>query len=64
MFTPTIFIRPEDAPPEQAIVRNVPGQFFQWSRPLFKAPPLDVQPPIADVASFTAEITRATKSDR
>ena len=26
----------------------------QWSRPVFKAPPLQVEPPIADIRDFIA----------
>jgi hypothetical protein len=37
-----------------AIVRTVPEQHVTWNRPVFKAPPLVVKPPVADVADFTA----------
>jgi hypothetical protein len=51
------FSRPDDPPPIPAIVRNVAAQHLTWNRPIFKAPPLQVEPPIADVASFTAELS-------
>jgi hypothetical protein len=58
MFTPPIFSRAEDAPQVQAIVRVDPAEYYLWSRPTFKAPPLEVQPPLADVADFVAGLAK------
>jgi hypothetical protein len=54
MFTPIPFSRSESSAPVAAIVRTVPEQHVTWNRPVFKAPPLVVKPPVADVADFTA----------
>ncbi len=58
------FSRPDDAPPVPAIVRNVMAQSLTWNRPVFKAPPLEVEPPIADVASFIAELAKPARLER
>ena len=44
---------PREAP---AIVRAAGMAMDQGDRPVFKAPPLDVKPPIGDVLELTAEI--------
>ena len=64
MFTPPLFNRPETAPQVQAVARVDSDEYFQWYRPVFKAPPLEVEPPMADVADFTAGIARRNSSDR
>jgi hypothetical protein len=64
MFTPPIFNRPEDAPQVQAVARVDPAEYFLWNRPVFKAPPLDVRPPMADVADFVAGFARRGGADR
>lgn len=49
-----------DSPPEQApvaIVRVLNREDIQWNRPLFKAPPLEIIPPVADVE----ELARAVR---
>lgn len=49
-----------ETPPAQApaaIVRVLNREDIQWNRPLFKAPPLNVVPPVADVA----ELARAVR---
>jgi hypothetical protein len=58
------FSRPDDAPPVPAIVRNVMAQSLTWNRPVFKAPPLEVEPPIADVASFISEFAKPGRAER
>jgi hypothetical protein len=58
------FSRPNDPPPIPAIVRNVAAQRPASNRPVFKAPPLEVQPPIADVANFTAEMAKLGRAER
>jgi len=60
MVTPTFFTRPEDTPQGQAIVRVDPAEYFLWNRPIFRAPPLEVEPPIADVADFVAGFSKRT----
>jgi hypothetical protein len=58
------FSRQDDAPPVPAIVRNVLAQSLTWNRPVFKAPPLEVEPPIADVASLIAGLARPGRAER
>jgi hypothetical protein len=64
MLFSTPFSRPDDPPPIPAIVRNVAAQRLLGDRPVFKAPPLEVRPPIADVASFTAGLSRLGRAER
>jgi len=49
--------QPASAP--SAIVRTFNRQDMLWDRPVFKAPPLTVQPPIADLKEL-ALATRRT----
>lgn len=50
MHLPQPYIRPQSEPP--ALVRVVTREEVHWNRPMFKAPPLVVAPPIEDVNSF------------
>ena len=52
MLTPTPHNPSEGAPPDSAIVRVVTASDVQWNRRVFRAPPLDVQPPLDDVAAW------------
>ncbi len=64
MLLPTPFSR-QDAPPlAPAIVSAAQAFGATWNRPVFKAPPLEVQPPIADVLRFTAEMARLVRTER
>jgi|GEM_PF-2122731 hypothetical protein len=47
--------QPPEAP--TAIVRILNRDEIQWNRPVFKAPPLNVVPPVADLA----ELARAVR---
>ena len=47
--------QPPEAP--TAIVRILSRDEIQWNRPVFKAPPLNVVPPVADLA----ELARAVR---
>ena len=65
MFTPAIYNRPaEEAPQVQAFARVDPAEYFLWNRPIFKAPPLEVQPPMADVADFIAGFSKWASGER
>ena len=44
-------IKPTRRSPESG---TLPFSDVQWSRPVFKAPPLKVEPPIADIRDFIA----------
>lgn len=57
--------RPDDPPPIPAIVRSMVTQHLTWNdRPVFKAPPLKVEPPIADVADFIAGLSKLGRAER
>ena len=55
MTLPIPFFRSQLPPEVPAIVRVVSQNDVQWNRPVFKAPPLRVEPPIRDVRTFLAE---------
>ncbi len=42
----------------QAIVRSVTREELHWNRPVFKAPPLNVVPPFADISELVAAIRK------
>jgi len=60
MHLPLPFIRPHAATEPPALVRVVAREDVQWDRPVFKAPPLHVEPPLADLASFGVEVRKDT----
>lgn len=41
-----------------AIVRSFTRDDVVWNRPIFKAPPLNVVPPIADISELVAAIRK------
>ena len=52
------FVRPQIAVEPPALVFVMSSKDVTWhlpDRPVFKAPPLNVLPPLADIAAFTAE---------
>lgn len=55
MYLPPPIIRPQIAPEPPALVRVLTRDDLHWNRPVFKAPPLNVQPPLADVLALVAE---------
>jgi len=61
MHLPLPFTRPQLPTEPPALVRVVARgdvEWTQWNRPIFKAPPLIVKPPLADVASLASAVTR------
>lgn len=58
MHLPQQFIRPQFPTEPPAFVRMVAREDVQWNRPIFKAPPLDVLPPLDDVAALAADVIR------
>lgn len=58
MYLPPPFVRPQTATEPPALVRVLTRDEIHWNRPLFKAPPLQVNPPTADVMSFIADIPK------
>jgi hypothetical protein len=55
MYLPPPIIRPQVTPEPPALVRVMTREDLHWNRPMFKAPPLEVKPPIADVLALVAE---------
>lgn len=64
MLLPPPFIRPQSATEPPALVRVVAREDAMWNRWIFKAPPLRVQPPLADVAALTADLCKVESSGR
>lgn len=64
MYLPPPFDRPEPATEPPALVRVLTREEIHWNRPLFKAPPLNVKPPTADVKLLASEIRRAERLAR
>lgn len=54
---PTPFHESQPATTPVAIVRLLAREDMLWDRPIFKAPPLHVNPPIADLS----ELARAVR---
>jgi len=54
---PTPFHDSQSAGTPVAIVRVLEREDMMWDRPIFKAPPLQVVPPLADLA----ELARAVR---
>ena len=58
MHLPIPFIRPQAATEPPALVRVVSREDVMWNRPVFKAPPLAVRPPVFDANRFASEPAR------
>ena len=61
MQTPVHFTRPQIATEPPAWVRVISREDVMWhrpERPIFKAPPLNVRPPLEDVAALAAALRR------
>ncbi len=55
MHLPPPFIRPQLPTEPPALVHVVSArEDVLWNRPVFKAPPLNVRPPVIDLAGFTS----------
>ncbi len=59
MHLPPPFVYPESATEPPALVRAMDRREVMWNRPTFKAPPLDVLPPLGDVAKLTSALRKA-----
>ncbi len=55
MHLPPPFVRPQAATEPSALVRVVSREDVLWNRPVFKAPPLVVRPPVVDETAFAPE---------
>jgi hypothetical protein len=58
MHLPPPFVRPQTTTEPPALVRVLTREEIHWNRPLFKAPPLQVEPPLADVLALIADIPK------
>jgi hypothetical protein len=58
MTLPIPFFRAQPQPEVPAIVRVVSDRDVQWNRPVFKAPPLNVELPFADGPDFGDTVVR------
>ena len=58
MHLPPPFVRPLTATEPPALVRVVSREDVMWNRPVFKAPPLIVRPPVFDPQAFAPETPR------
>jgi hypothetical protein len=58
MNLPLQFTRPQLPNEPPAIVRAMAHEDVEWNRPLFRAPPLNVIPPLDDVAALAADVVR------
>ena len=58
MHLPLPFVRPQTATEPPALVRVVSREDVQWNRPVFRAPPLNVRPPVLDATIFAADLRR------
>ena len=54
MYLPPPFVRPQAATEPPALVRVVSREDVLWNRPVFKAPPLNVRPPVIDAKVFAS----------
>ncbi len=55
---PVPFLRPQLPTEPPALVRVIAREDVLWNRPVFKAPPLNVRPPLQDVAALAADLLR------
>ena len=58
MHLPPPFVRPQAATEPPALVRVVSREDVMWNRPIFRAPPLKVQPPVFDATIFASDLNR------
>ncbi len=62
MHLPLPFVRPQLPSDPPALVRVMSREDVQWSRPVFKAPPLEVAPPLDDVAQLAADVRKDART--
>lgn len=64
MHLPPPSVRPQTATEPPALVRVVSREDVLWNRPVFRAPPLHVQPPVLDATIFASDLTSGERSAR
>ena len=64
MHLPPPFIRPQSATEPPALVRVVARADVMWDRPVFRAPPLQVRPPVVDATVFSFDFRDCEVNDR
>jgi hypothetical protein len=62
MYLPPPFIRPQVATEPPALVRVMSREDVLWNRPVFKAPPLVVRPPVIDATVFVAGVVPVART--
>jgi hypothetical protein len=58
MHFPVPHFRPQHAVEPPADVRMVSRADVQWSRPIFKAPPIKLNPKVVDAATLAEDLRR------
>jgi hypothetical protein len=58
MHFPVPQLRQDSAPQPPADVRHITPADVQWSRPVFKAPPIKLNPKVVDAAMLAADLRR------
>ena len=58
MHLPPPVVRPQIATEPPALVRVVSREDVLWNRPIFRAPPLNVRPPVLDKTAFAPDWMR------
>ena len=64
MHLPPPFVRPQTATEPPALVRVVSRADVMWNRPVFRAPPLHVRPPVVDERVFSFDFEPSERHDR
>ena len=63
MHLPPPFVRPQLHSDPPALVRVVSREDILWNRPIFRAPPLKVQPPAFDATIFSLDLDRDQRTE-
>jgi hypothetical protein len=64
MHSPIPHYQPKDAPEPPAMVRTATREDITWSRPIFKAPPLELALKQFDATIFAEDLRRIGLSQR
>ena len=62
MHLPPPFVYPQTATEPPALVRVLSREDVLWNRRIFKAPPLNVRPPVLDAKVFTSDPRRSDRT--
>jgi hypothetical protein len=64
MHLPPPVVRPQTATEPPALVRVVSRADVTWNRPVFRAPPLYVRPPVVDTRVFSFDFEADERFNR